>query len=78
MRSFLYHVNVANGLPDVAVHMSFSTVPATIVVPSSYPVTISLEGGSARSNKHSYNRLITVWLSTHYESLTFAIIPHMI
>lgn len=59
LRSFLYHVNVGNGLPDVAVHMSFSTVPAFIVEPSSYPVTVSFEGGSASSNKFDHNRLIT-------------------
>jgi len=51
LRSFLYHVKVASGLPAVAVHMSFSTVPATIVVPSSYPVTLSFDGGSEKSQR---------------------------
>lgn len=55
LRSFLYHVNVASGLPAVAVHVSLSTVPAVIVVPSSYPVTVSLEGGSTNVGQDYLN-----------------------
>lgn len=65
LRSFLYHVNVANGLPAVAVHMSFSTVPATIVVLSSYPVTVSFAGGSTKFDKLDKSEPVRFFLSIY-------------
>lgn len=66
LRSFLYHVNVANGLPAVAVHMSFSTVPATIVVLSSYPVTVNFAGGSTKFDKFEKSEPVKYFLPRKY------------
>lgn len=45
--SFLYHVNVANGLPPVDTHKSFCIDPAGIIDPSTYPEIMGTDGGSA-------------------------------
>lgn len=52
--SFLYHVNVANGLPPEDMQVIGCTVPAARVLPSLYPLMIGGPGGSVKKKVRSF------------------------